>query len=462
MRPRRARLFVLLGILALLAAGAIALLAYRVAQVGAGFAAKNVCSAVFVSGRAPADALADLRAYRSTPLDLVGVEVERSRGAVAAAFFGLARREAVYREGLGRALAIGTSVEALRAGSSLPPPPPRAAAPWPEGDADATPAPQAALARVLDAAFGEDDGAPPKRTRAVVVAHRGRLVAERYAPGIARDTPLPGWSMAKSVAAALAGVLVGEDRLAPDRPLPLAAWRAPGDPRARITLAQLLHMSSGLEFDERYADPLSDVVVMLFGTGDAAAFAAAKPLAHPPGARFAYASGATNVLMRAVREAIADERAHLAFPRRALFDRVGMASAVLEPDASGTFVGSSLMFATARDWARFGLLVLGDGVWRGERVLPAGWVRFMTAPAPAAPEGEYAAHWWLKLQPGRGAGARPPRLPPDAFHASGHGGQAVTVVPSRDAVIVRLGHAVDRGAWDQDAFAAQVLGALPQ
>jgi CubicO group peptidase (beta-lactamase class C family) len=462
MRSRRARVLVLLGIFSLLAAGALAVPAYRVALVGAGFAAKNVCSAVFVSGRAPADAIADLRAYRSTPLDLVRVEVEPGRASVTGAVFGLARREAVHRAGLGCALAIGTSAETLRRAVPPTPAPPRATAPWPDGDADAAPAPNAALARVLDEAFAEDDGAPPKRTRAVVVARGGRLVAERYAPGIARDTPLPGWSMAKSVAAALAGVLVAEGRLAPDRPPPLAAWRAPGDPRAAITLAQLLHMSSGLEFDETYADPLSDVVYMLFGTGDAAAFAAGKPLAHPPGTRFAYASGTTNVLMRAMREAIADERAYLAFPRRALFDRVGMASAVLEPDASGTFVGSSLMFATARDWARFGLLVLRDGAWNGERVLPAGWVRFMAAPAPAAPEHEYAAHWWLKLRANRGAAGRAPRLPPDALHASGHGGQAVTVVPSRDAVIVRLGHAVDRDAWDQDAFAARVLEALPQ
>jgi CubicO group peptidase (beta-lactamase class C family) len=166
--------------------------------------------------------------------------------------------------------------------------------------------------------------------------------------------------------------------------------------------------------------------------------------------------------MRAMREALADDHAYLALPHRALFDRIGMASAVIEPDASGTFVGSSLMYATARDWARFGLLALNDGVANGGRVLPAGWVAFMTTPAPAAPEGEYAAHWWRKLAPNRGPNARSQRLPPDAFHAAGHGGQYVTVVPSREAVIVRLGHAVDRGAWDQDAFAARVLEAVGQ
>ena len=313
---------------------------------------------------------------------------------------------------------------------------------------------------MLDEAFAEDPGAPQKRTRAVIVARAGALVAERYAPGFSRDTPLPGWSMAKSVSATLAGVLAAEGKLALERPLRLAAWRAPGDPRAAITLAQLLRMSSGLAFDETYENPLSDVVYMLSATGDAAGFAAAKPLAHPPGTRFAYASGTTNVLMQAMREALADDRAYLALPRRALFDRIGMTSALIEADATGTLVGSSLMFATARDWARFGLLALRDGTWNGRRILPAGWMRFMTTPAPAAPEGEYAAHWWLKLRSNRGAGARAPLLPPDAFHAAGHGGQYVTVVPSRDVVIVRLGHAVDRDAWDQDAFAARVLDAL--
>jgi CubicO group peptidase (beta-lactamase class C family) len=166
------------------------------------------------------------------------------------------------------------------------------------------------------------------------------------------------------------------------------------------------------------------------------------------------------VLLRSARERIGDDRAYLAFPRRALFDPIGMASAVFETDASGTFVGSSLLYATARDWARFGLLVLNEGRWNGRRVLPEQWVAFMRAPAPAAPEGEYGAHWWLKLEANRGPRARPRALPADAFHAAGHGGQFVTIVPSRRAVVVRLGHAVDRGAWDQDEFAAAVLEAL--
>lgn len=459
--PRRARQLAVratLASLALLVVGA-AIIAYRVALVGAGFAAKHVCSAVFVSSRPLEAALEDLRAYHSTPLDHVRVALDRERQVATASTLWLARREAVHRDGLGCALAIDATPDALRSRALPPLGTVRPAASWPDGDADDAPPPGAALSRLLDEAFAERDGAPPKRTRAVVVVRSARIVAERYAPGISRTTRLPGWSMAKSVTAALAGVVVAEGKLALEGPVRLRVWGA-GDPRAAITLAQLLHMSSGLAFDESYSNPLSDVVYMLFGTGDAAGFAAAKPLAHPPGAHFAYASGTTNVLMLAIREAMADDGSYLALPRRALFERVGMASALMEPDASGTFVGSSLMFATARDWARFGLLALGDGTWNGQRILPAGWVKFMTTRAPAALEGEYAGHWWLKLRPNRGAAARASLLPPDAFHAAGHGGQHVTVVPSRDAVIVRLGHSVDRGAWDQDAFAAGVLAAL--
>lgn len=449
-----------LAVLALAATAVAAYLGHRLAAVGSGFAAKSTCSAVFVSGRSEDDAAADLGAYRSAPLDLVSVFVDRARKTATGSVLGLVARTAAYREGLGCALAIGTTTEALQTIALTPRL--RPSAPWPEGDADAEVSPPAALASVLDSAFAEHDGARARRTRAVVVVQRGRIVAERYAAPVRRDTPLPGWSMAKSATAVLAGVLVREGKLALDQPVRLAAWRAQDDPRSGITLAQLLQMSSGLEFSEAYANPLSDVMTMLFASGDVGRFAAAKPLAHVPGTHWAYASGTTNVLMLAMREVLGGE--YLTFPNRSLFDRVGMASAVFEADASGTFVGSSFLLATARDWARFGLLVLNDGVWRGERLLPAGWVRFMATAAPAAPEREYGGHWWLSLAAARGASDGASRLPADAFHAGGHGGQYVTLVPSRATIVVRLGHSVGPGefrSWDQDRFAADVLAALP-
>jgi CubicO group peptidase (beta-lactamase class C family) len=217
-------------------------------------------------------------------------------------------------------------------------------------------------------------------------------------------------------------------------------------------------MSSGLRFDEGMASPRSDVMRMLFQRGDAAGFAAAKPLAHAPGTRWQYSSATTNILARVMRHVLQDDEAYLAFPRRALFDPIGMEGTVMETDAAGTFIGSSYMHATARDWARFGQLYLQDGIWAGERVLPKGWVAYTTTTAPSGGARRYGAHFWLDV-PGEFAG--PNRgLPVGTFHATGHEGQFVTIVPSHDAVIVRLGRTRHPDAWDHAAFVRDVLAAL--
>jgi CubicO group peptidase (beta-lactamase class C family) len=311
----------------------------------------------------------------------------------------------------------------------------------------------------LDEAFTEPGAIPSRRTRAVVVVQHGRVVAERYAPGYNADSPLPGWSMTKSVVNALVGVLVREGRLALDEPLRVPEWATAGDLRGGITLRQALQMSSGLQFTETYGNPLGDVLWMLFGTGDAARFAASKSLAAPPGTQWSYASGTTNIIARALRHAVGGgDEDYWLFPRRALFEPLGMASAVLEPDAAGDFVGSSFMLATARDWARFGTLYLQDGIWGDKRVLPEGWVRFSAAPAPAAPDGVYAAHFWRRLGRDAYAPSGEEGLPPDAYHAIGHEGQIITIIPSHRLVVVRLGLAVGRGAWDHAAFLRRLLG----
>jgi CubicO group peptidase (beta-lactamase class C family) len=286
------------------------------------------------------------------------------------------------------------------------------------------------------------------------------LVDERYATGIGPDTPLIGWSMTKSVMNALAGVLVSQGRLTLEAPVPIPEWQSPGDPRAAITLDQLLRMSSGLRFDEDMSSPRSDVMRMLLAVGDAAGFAVHKDLMATPGTAWSYSSGTTMVIARAMRSAIQNDADYLNFPRSALFDRIGMTSAVLETDAAGTFVASSFMYATARDWARFGLLYANDGVWNGKRILPDGWVTYSTSPAPADPQKRYGAHFWLAV-PDEYSGAHC-RLPADSFHAAGHEGQFVTIVPSRAAVIVRLGRTRLPEAWDQCAFASEVLAALDQ
>jgi len=429
----------------------------RVAAVGAAYKAKALCSALFVSGldldpenadEISADAYRLMRLFRA--------RVDRERKTVSASFRGLLERTAVWRPGLGATLAFRPL------GPAPVIPAPRrldAARPWPEGEATA-PAASPAVARVLEAAFAEPDPARLRRTRAIVVVRDGKLLAERYAPGFTHETPLNGWSMTKSVLGALIGTLVAEGRLGlADKSL-LAEWRAPGDSRAEISVEDLLRMRSGLVFSEIYSNPLSDVTRMLFDGPDAGGFAASRLLAQTPGTHWQYSSGTTNILSLIMRRALGED-AYAARPRRALFDPLGMASAILEQDASGTFVGSSFLFATARDWARFGLLHVQDGVWDGRRLLPEGWVKLVTTPTPQAPNARYGAHWWLKLSKELGGEtAAGKALPADAFHALGHEGQCVTIVPSRGLVVVRLGLSIDITAWDQAAFLADLLRSL--
>ena len=415
----------------------------RVAAVGCSYKAKALASALFVSGLETdaenAPEIAD-EAYRL--MRLFKARVDREAKTVTVSFLGLQPRTAAYRPGLGATLTAS--------------PLPAFAPPAPVRAAELPFAASAALRPVVEAAFTEP-GPRRRRTRAIVVLQDGVVVGEGYAPGITSATPLNGWSMTKSVTGALIGTLVGEGRLAlADRKL-LAQWRAPGDPRGEIALEDLLRMRSGLRFSEVYADPLSDVTRMLFDGHDAAGFAASRPLEAPPGSAWKYSSGTTNILSLIARRAVG-EADYPSWPRRALFDPLGMSSAVLKPDASGTFVGSSFLFATARDWARFGLLYANGG--RG--ALPEGWAAFGASPTPQAPDGKYGAHWWLKLSSELGgATGAAAALPRDAFHALGHEGQCLTVIPSRRLVVVRLGLSIDIKAWDHAAFLKDVLAALP-
>ncbi|MBI4676057.1 MAG: serine hydrolase [Elusimicrobia bacterium] len=429
----------------------------RVAAVGAAYKAKVLASAIFVSGRPLDAALAqDVSAESYRILRLFKAEVDRPRLRVTVSFLGLQPRTAVFRPGLGATLAIGVPPESLRPASTAPP---RAQAPWPAGEGAPPPA-QGRIAEALAFAFAEPDPARKRRTRAVVVVQDGRLAAERYAPGFGPSTPLPGWSMTKSVLSSLVGVLVGRGLLSLERRDLLPEWSSQGDPRGRISLEDLLRMRSGLEFEEIYTDPLRDVAQMLFNRPSAAAYASAKPLRHEPGKVWSYSSGASNILGLVCRRAVESAGEDwLTFPRRALFEPLGMASAILEPDAAGDFVFSSFMFATARDWARYGLFFLQGGRWEGRRVLPEGWTAFCARPTPQSQEGRYGAGWWLKIPKelgGQTPAAR--KAPPDAFFAIGHEGQVLTVIPSLRLVAVRLGLSIRIDAWDHAAFLAALLG----
>jgi CubicO group peptidase (beta-lactamase class C family) len=347
---------------------------------------------------------------------------------------------------------------ALPAQALAPLPPQPADVAWPT--AEWPRAPLAAdvdgktLGRLMDAAFS---GAPPvPGTRAVLIVHRGVLVAERYAPGFGPERRFLSQSVAKTVLGALVGVAVHDGTLALDGTAPVAAWRAPSDPRHGISLRHLLQMTDGLDFNEDYFNPFtSDVLPMLFGAarGDMAAFAASRKPAARPGERFVYSSGTANLVSGILRDAEGGTReTYLAFMKASLFGPIGMTSAEPEFDASGTFVGSSWLHATARDWARFGLLMLRGGTWDGRQVLPPGWVDFMRTPQV---NGSYGAMTWVNT------GKRLPTMPADTFMASGHRGQVVAMIPSKDLVVVRFGRT---GYGDYDrlyGWLGEVVAAFP-
>ncbi len=458
MNRSRRRLIVAGSLMACAVVAAGGWQAARIVPIGVAYKAKAVCSGVFVSEREPTAVLAGTDHDDLAILRFISVAIEAKTRTVTASALGLFRRRAVYRDGLGCALALEGLIPPAFPGDEVVSGARGARPPGAGAPGDPPSSKRAALTAVLDRAFFEPNPKRPRRTQAVVVVHRGEIVAERYAAGILRETPLPGWSMTKSVMNALVGILVWQERLKVGDPAPIPEWHGEGDPRATITLDHLLRMSSGLRFDEGMADPRADVMRMLFDAGDASAFAARQPLVATPGTRWAYSSGTSNIIARVIRNTLGDGAGYFGFPRRYLFDPIGMDGAVLETDAAGTFVGSSYLYATALDWSRFGLLYLRDGVWGRERILPDSWVAYSTTPAPADPAKRYGAHFWLKVPDeycGNGEG-----LPLDAFHAVGHEGQFVTIVPSEDAVIVRLGRTRYPKAWDQCAFVRETLAAL--
>jgi len=388
--------------------------------------------------------------------------VDRAARRVTCSFLGtgLFAATAVFIDGLGSVLLCGRNEEDVRARLRMPPPPEDAFpadAPWPLGDGEAHGPPPAGVdAAGLEAAaerlFTEPARGPRLRTRAVLIARDDRILLERYAPGIGSDTPLLGWSMGKSIVAVLAGILAAQARLRREDA---------ADPRRNLTVDQFLRMSSGLRWIEAYEkDPVTDVQRMLYLEPDMAAFASGHPGGAAPEAEWMYSSGSTNIVCRRMRDAFPDLGSYLGFPVRELFSRIGMRHATLATDAAGTFIGSSYPFATARDYARFGLFCLQDGVWAGRRILPEGWMAYVTTPTPKAPRGSYGASFWLNRgSPGDPSDRPFPTLPPDLYYANGHQGQAIVVVPSRRLVVVRLGMSW-AGQWGAEEFMSAVLAAL--
>jgi CubicO group peptidase (beta-lactamase class C family) len=339
--------------------------------------------------------------------------------------------------------------------------PPASEQEWPTGDRDARgtypEVDREAIEATLDWAFDDSGLDPDQNTRGVVVLYRGKILAERYAPGWGPHTPQISWSMGKSIASALTGVMVERGYYGLDDPAPVDAWRGPGDPRREIRIRNLLRMSSGLDFDNFGLDPAESYTAanehmrIYFDALNVRRHAIHQPLRFEPGSTWRYRNSDPLSLMHVARTALAREgRSWLRFPREALFDRIGMRTAVLETDAWGNFILTGFDYASTRDWARFGLLHLNDGVWEGERILPEGWAEFVSTPAPGAPEEVYGGLFWLNR-----SGALD-RIPRDAYFAAGYMGQYTVIIPSREMVVVRQGPS----AGDADRYLNELVGRI--
>lgn len=348
------------------------------------------------------------------------------------------------------------------AATALQPLPAQAAdVPWPTAAWPVGPLPDGVSAEKLDAALAVVAAPQPRlgETRAVVIIERGRLVAERYMPGYGPDTPLLSWSMAKSITQAMVGIAVRRGLVDIDKPMGNPHWPA-GDPRAQIPWRNWINMIDGQDYHEIGVtdQTRSDAAKMLYGPGrlDVAAYAASLPLVHPPATHWNYNSAGVNLIADALGRVFApgatgaDRRSRMAAVMTSeLFGPIGMTSAQPEFDATGTFVGSAFVYATARDWARFGLLYLRDGMWQDKRILPEHWVDFARTKTPVEDCDVYGAGFWITPPAGRGkpSTALTPDGPRDLFVAQGHEGQLVVIVPSKDLVLVRLGHLADLSGW---------------
>ena len=462
MTARTKLLLALAGSVVLLAAGLAATLGFSVFTspsetfqrhvYSAGHKALFMCSGVFVAGRDPEDILRWEIKYAAPFLNAPGtatVDYE-SRSAVGTTARGLIRRRAAFREGLGCSLMAPGSgaddVDGLPRVEIPKSPDDPARIPWPDGDLQAAFAlPPAVNQDKLDAAMdGIFDGrtyydpqrswADDMKTIGVVVVHKGQIIAERYATGWDMHTQYRTYSAAKSFTNAIAGIRAGQGAIDIDEPLGFPEWHQASDPRKAITLRHFLHMSSGLECDGGAGNSMSTY----FGGGrNAALDASERPLVAEPGTTWCYSNFDSISVARAVHLSLPSSEDSLAFPHRELFMKIGMRSTFPETDVFGNFIMSSQIWTTPRDLARLGLLYLNDGVWKGERILPEGWVRFTSTPAPS-PVTRTGKH-----QPGYGAQFwlfnNHPRVPKDAFTAAGHGGQYATVIPSHELVIARMG-----------------------
>ncbi|MDT8418126.1 MAG: serine hydrolase [Lutibacter sp.] len=415
-----------------------------------GFSAKSVCSCTFEAGR-------DLKSIEEgdNDIDMVNYATNKinfEEKSVTSTVFGLKKRKAVYKEGIGCVLipegenaTIAFKPNRKISQSELPYP----YGNLPQKDTIFSNVDYKMLELAVENAFDCEGYEPKNKTRAVVVLFKGQPIAEKYATGFSSETKLLGWSMTKSITSAVLGVLEKQGKISLTQNTLFPEWEK--DDRSKITLNNLLQMNSGLEWVEDY-NTISDVTKMLFLEPDMTKPQLYKPLIGQPNNSWNYSSGTTNLLSGFIRNQFKTHQEYLDFWYAELIDKIGMNSMVIETDLVGNYVGSSYSWATARDWAKFGLLYLHKGNWNGEQLLNESWVTYSATPTNGS-NGEYGAHFWLN------AGGKYPNVTKDLFSCNGYQGQHVFIIPSKDLVIVRFGLA-ENPEFDVNIFLSEVIDAI--
>ncbi|MFY9152644.1 MAG: serine hydrolase [Prolixibacteraceae bacterium] len=417
-----------------------------------GYPAKYLCSAVFVSNRVQEEVEAmDLH---FSFIKYTKNKVDYQDSSVTSTFL-WGKSKAIYRKGFGATLIRDVNEDDLRK-IKFPKIPELSydqdTTAWPLGNVfpdSTTNIDTEKLDRISDKLMGEDgyNG----HAFAFIVLHKGVPVAERYQPEFTPQTRFLSWSMAKSFTNTLTGILVKQGKLDINQPASVPEWK--DDERSKITVNDLMQMQSGLTWNEDYGNR-SDVTMMLYCQNNFSQYASDRKLSNPVGSVWYYSSGSTNIVSQLIRKTINDDPQYYQFARTQLFNKIGMPDAVFEVDPSGTHVGSSYILATARDYARYGLFNLQDGVFNGERILPEGWVKYSTTPASNS-KGEYGAFFWLNRS------HYYPSAPEDMYSCNGYDGQRIFMIPSKELVVVILGfsHKPDH-VMDLDALLGDVIGAI--
>lgn len=417
------------------------------APIFTGYAAKDLASWTFLTNRTKADIEKhDLNFF---PVNLSHNVIYPKKKEVVSTFLGMAKQIAVYRPGLGCTLLENANRDSVMKQKMTEPILPKDpdSIYWPMGSKMRDTVPPGINLQKLNAAM--DSAFNPGNTRAVVVAYDTVFMWEKYAKGFSKNTRILGWSMSKSITCSLIGILVKEGKLDVKAMAPIQEWA--NDSRKNIRLEDLLHQSSGLKWDEDYSN-ISDVTVMLYRKPNMAKYVINRPAIYPPDSVWYYSSGNTNVISEIIRRTIGNNQEYWNFPRKVLFNKIGMRSAVMETDASGNFVGSSYTFATPRDWARFGLLYLQNGKWLGKQILPKGWVKFVRTPARKSHD-QYGAQFWLNK------GTHEIKGYPGIYYCDGFHGQRIFIIPSKDLVIVRMG-LNSEGQFNFNKFVTSILAAF--